>query len=487
VFFPWLDRWRSDLDLSTSLVNLDLPQNQNPQNPPEIFAGASPASLRSVLVGKKVTAARRHGKNLWLELEEGGGIGNGGGKAKAKASSSSSSSSPSSAALMLHFGMTGSFPVKGAKRVVYVGERGGTGGGAGAKEIKEEEEDKKASTSTSSTPQWPPRFCKLELSLSPGDTKVAYCDPRRFGKVQIVRPASAVAGRLPPGRDILNDPLTAKQLAEELEKFNKGKQGRALKTVLMEQSFLAGIGNWVADEVREGREGERWMWRRRRRRRRRGKAPRDSLTFFFSFQKKTGALRRSHPSRDALRRALSGPGLPPVAGPPLRGGDGLRGQGGLGAVPQGVDLPPEVKEKSLFFRSSNLIFDLFSLFSPTQKKTSQLRWDEKQHKATSEGHRISWITVGGRTTAFCPSIQKKTDGGGGGGEEEEEEEGKEEEDEKPKSKAAASKRKQAPAAPKAAAAAKKKKKKPVAVPKAPARRTAAAAAPAARGRVLPRI
>ena len=236
--------------------------------PPEIFAGASPESLRSALVGKKVTAARRHGKNLWLELEQGGG-GSGSssykgkkGKAAPKASSpppSSSSSSPSSAALMLHFGMTGSFPVRGAKRVAYVNE----GGGARKAEEEEGEQGEGAAAGASASPprpQWPPRFCKIELSLSPGDVRVAFCDPRRFGRVQLVRPASAVAARLPAGRDVLNDPLSPRDLAEALGKVNKGKAGRALKTVLMEQSFLAGVGNWVADEVRwEGRGKEKGL------------------------------------------------------------------------------------------------------------------------------------------------------------------------------------------------------------------------------------
>ena len=147
---------------------------------------------------------------------------------------------------MLHFGMTGSFPVKGVKRVAYVNE-----GGSAQKEVKEETEEEEAGAfaSPSSQAQWPPRFCKLELSLT-DDTKVAYCDPRRFGRVQLVQPASAVAERLPSGRDVLNDPLSPQELAVALEKVNKGKAGRALKTVLMEQSFLAGVGNWVADEVK---------------------------------------------------------------------------------------------------------------------------------------------------------------------------------------------------------------------------------------------
>lgn len=266
-FFFWLDldQWADDdgdddhdhdatydldLDLNLSSASFFSHSIPPPTTTTEIFAGASPESLRSALVGKTVTAARRHGKNLWLELEQGGGGGGSGKAPKASTSSSSTpSSSPSSAALMLHFGMTGSFPVRGAKRVVYVNE-GGSAKEKGKKEAGEEEDDDEEEEATGkASSQWPPRFCKLELSLSPGDVRVAYCDPRRFGRVQVVRPASAVAERVPAGRDILNDPLSARDLAAELAKFNKGKAGRALKTVLMEQSFLAGVGNWVADEV----------------------------------------------------------------------------------------------------------------------------------------------------------------------------------------------------------------------------------------------
>ena len=130
------------------------------------------------------------------------------------------------------------------------------------------------------------------------------------------------------------------------------------------------------------------------------------------------------------------------------------------------------------------------------------RWDEKgaHKKKTHGGHGISWIKVGGRTTAFCPGVQKKADDGDGDGGGEEEEEATEEEEEgtRPAPKAAAAaatttarKRKQTPLPPpppKAAAlpAPRKAAKRAtggVAVPKAPPSR----AAPAARSRAPPRI
>ena len=463
-----------DLDLS-SLFD---PSSSSIHFVPEIFAGASPASLRLALVGKKVTAVRRHGKTLWLELEQGGNVEKGGKGKAPKASSSSSSSSPSSsAALMLHFGMTGSFPVRGAKNVVYVSEGGGGG----------DKEDGKNS--------WPPRFCKIELSLSPGDVKVAYCDPRRFGRVQVVSPASAVPGRLPGGRDVLTDPLSPQDLAAALDaKVNRGTPGRALKTVLMEQAFLAGVGNWVADEVREKRIEERGEDGRKEKG---GKgaetcpppthptpphpAPPPTLSLVLTFFRilKTRKLKkvlfaaRIHPETRSVQLS----------------------EDQIARLSQALR---SVVETACAARADSSLFPKSWLFHQ--------RWDGfssgSSNKKTHEGHRISWIKIGGRTTAFCPAIQRKTDDDGG-------EEGKEEDGEgkaKPKSKATAaaataaaatatataSKRKQqqapeatapllVPPPPEAAA---KKARKSAAVPKAT---KGAARAPSARAKALPRI
>ncbi|GFH14858.1 H2TH domain-containing protein, partial [Haematococcus lacustris] len=62
---------------------------------------------------------------------------------------------------------------------------------------------KRASVDSSSC--WPPKFCKLDLEFHDG-VRMAFTDPRRFGKIQF-----------------LDNPST--------------------------QGFTAGIGNWVADEV----------------------------------------------------------------------------------------------------------------------------------------------------------------------------------------------------------------------------------------------
>eukprot|EP00891_Asterochloris_glomerata_P007791 jgi/Astpho2/7791/fgenesh1_pm.00117_%23_8_t len=114
-------------------------------------------------------------------------------------------------------GMTGSIVVHGVKSVQYksfvVGE------------------------------DWPPRFCKLELQFE-GGGKLAFSDARRFGRVRLqLDPANH-----PPVSKLGFDPLLGMPTLEEFRGL-MAKQRRMLKVVIMDQAFLAGVGNWVADEV----------------------------------------------------------------------------------------------------------------------------------------------------------------------------------------------------------------------------------------------
>ena len=118
-----------------------------------------------------------------------------------------------------HFGMTGSFVVRGVAAPVY-----------------------KSFAVDEST--WPPRFCKLELELSGGGA-VAFADARRFARIRLQAdpPAEAPVSEL--GWDALLDPPTPEAFAAALS-----RRGAPIKAVLLDQSFSAGVGNWVADEVR---------------------------------------------------------------------------------------------------------------------------------------------------------------------------------------------------------------------------------------------
>jgi formamidopyrimidine-DNA glycosylase len=261
------------------------------------------------LIGRKLLCAQRHGKNLWLTFAGGG-----------------------SAALALHFGMTGSLAVKGVGRIQYVN----------AGEVDDS--------------VWPPPFTKMEMDWMAGDggkggralgnkagalpssplLTLAFADPRRFGKVRLV--ADPRAG-LPKGRDVLNDPPSVAELSTKLAKAGSKK----IKPLLMDQAFLAGIGNWVADEV---------LW-----------------------------AARIHP--EASAGSISDRQVAALS-------SSLRS-----VITLAVDA-----------RADDSRYPRSWIF--------HTRWG-KTAGAMVEGHRISFIEVGGRTTAFVPGLQKKGENGGGEG------------------------------------------------------------------------
>ncbi|MEM1027258.1 MAG: DNA-formamidopyrimidine glycosylase family protein [Planctomycetota bacterium] len=88
-----------------------------------------------------------------------------------------------------------------------------------------------------------PKFLKVELTLDDG-RRFGFVDPRRFGRIRLA-----------------DDPLNEPPLSElgpdahqELPnlawfKAQLPKRKTAIKALLLNQSFLAGVGNWIADEV----------------------------------------------------------------------------------------------------------------------------------------------------------------------------------------------------------------------------------------------
>lgn len=156
--------------------------------------GATAASVAESLRGKKVVGVHRRGKQLWLELD-------------------------SAPHLLAHFGMTGAFVVKGVAPRQYK-----------AFEVH--------------AADWPPRFTKLELCFD-GGARVAFCDPRRLGRLRL----RADPERQPPwcdlGADPIHDPPSAAAVRAAL-----AAKGCAVKALLLDQGALVcGVGNWVADEV----------------------------------------------------------------------------------------------------------------------------------------------------------------------------------------------------------------------------------------------
>ena len=192
---------------------------------------ADAAVVSSLLEGKQLVEVRRRGKQLWLVL-----------------------SSPPH--LLAHFGMTGAFVVRGVRcrrtsphpspiccpfsaqtssvcvqecRVQFPPCQ------VAAPTYKEFRVHDEA---------WPPRFTKLELQFEAG-TALAFCDPRRLGRLRLrVDPQNEE-----PWRSLAPDPL--------LDPIEKGRwlevlaaKGCNIKALLLDQAALvSGVGNWVADEV----------------------------------------------------------------------------------------------------------------------------------------------------------------------------------------------------------------------------------------------
>lgn len=88
-----------------------------------------------------------------------------------------------------------------------------------------------------------PKFLKLELVLEDG-TRIGYRDPRRIGRVRLRHDPRAE----PPIGALGFDPLHALPAVKVFrEEFARRKA--PIKAVLLDQSFSAGVGNWIADEV----------------------------------------------------------------------------------------------------------------------------------------------------------------------------------------------------------------------------------------------
>ena len=146
-----------------------------------VFCDQSPATVSRRLKGRTVTAACRHGKQLWLEFDSG-------------------------PALLLHFGMTGALH--------------------GYDQAKER-----------------PRFWKIELEFENG-RRLAMPDPRRFGRIRM-RDNPRIE---PPISNLGFDPLLDMPSPAEFARM-VSRRSVTIKGLLLDQSFSAGVGNWIADEI----------------------------------------------------------------------------------------------------------------------------------------------------------------------------------------------------------------------------------------------
>jgi len=85
------------------------------------------------------------------------------------------------------------------------------------------------------------RYAHTVFELDDG-RELRFRDPRKFGRVYLVHDPADVLGSLGP--EPLGEEFTAAELADGLRRHK-----RAIKPLLLDQTFIAGIGNIYADEA----------------------------------------------------------------------------------------------------------------------------------------------------------------------------------------------------------------------------------------------
>jgi formamidopyrimidine-DNA glycosylase len=163
---------------------------------PIVFADEDgPRAVRETLPGRRVLAVHRLGKHLWFELD----------------------AAPHP---LFHFGMTGAFRTPGDDPIDL------EGGPA--------EPDR----------SWPPRFWKILLEVDGGGV-LAMTNARRLGRIRL-RDAPLDE---PPLSRLGFDPLVSPLRLPAFRQVVGRRRRARLKSLLLDQSFAAGIGNWMADEI----------------------------------------------------------------------------------------------------------------------------------------------------------------------------------------------------------------------------------------------
>ncbi|MCH9669933.1 MAG: hypothetical protein K0U93_00645 [Gammaproteobacteria bacterium] len=159
-----------------------------------VLDGVGPRDFAAALTGRTVHAVRRWGKQLWFELDE----------------------APHP---LFHFGMTGGFRIRDTAPLQLK---------SGPTEVPHE---------------WPPRFAKVHLWFDDGG-ELVFADGRRLGRVLLRRDPRGE----PPLSRLGPDPVHNMPTPAAFRSMMQSRSS-VIKSLLLDQSVLAGLGNWMADEV----------------------------------------------------------------------------------------------------------------------------------------------------------------------------------------------------------------------------------------------
>jgi formamidopyrimidine-DNA glycosylase len=167
---------------------------------PSYFFLTSPRRLQQELAGRTVSKLDRHGKYLLARLDSG-------------------------STLLLHLGMTGQLFGEGARSIRLLR--------APDRRSKRSERPRRFS---------PDEHTHLQLEFSDGGARVYFRDVRKFGKVLLVRDGKSDARLEKLGVDALE--------ANGQHLFDAARARKIpIKTLLLDQAVIAGIGNIYADEA----------------------------------------------------------------------------------------------------------------------------------------------------------------------------------------------------------------------------------------------
>ncbi|MBN1652557.1 MAG: bifunctional DNA-formamidopyrimidine glycosylase/DNA-(apurinic or apyrimidinic site) lyase [Deltaproteobacteria bacterium] len=168
---------------------------------PSYFFVTPPAALKRGLKGRQVSALERLGKYLLLRFIDGAG-------------------------LLLHLGMTGQLFCTGcySPRLLSRESRASVDEKVGRAVFK------------------PDIHTHLVLHFNDHGPSLYFRDARKFGKVQLLRPNQRSARLAKLGVDAL------RATGDELYRLTRNRK-RAIKSLLLDQSLIAGIGNIYADEA----------------------------------------------------------------------------------------------------------------------------------------------------------------------------------------------------------------------------------------------
>lgn len=231
--------------LRRTLCNQRIASITFPQEDPIIFltpkTGLTTAAFADALKGRSVLDARQQGKYFYLVMD-----------------------SPPHP--VMHLGMTGWIRFKGrvgagtdyrvmqdkkTREKVMVED-----GPEADEEAKEEEgqdhaDNLEEDASDAENAEWPPRFWKWGITTtSKPPIEAAFVDGRRLGRVRLLDVPAEELRNTTPLKENGPDPVVDEdQMTFEFIKTLANKRKKPIKSLLLDQGVISGIGNWMADEI----------------------------------------------------------------------------------------------------------------------------------------------------------------------------------------------------------------------------------------------